>query len=139
MLRKKIKVYLSHFIRGPEGSEATPDVIKANCDKAKEWGKALWLYFGNNLKLYVPAEHDEALLIAMKKNYLTVDQVLDIDCTIVRTCDVLLIAKWGAGFSEGMCREIDTAKRLGIPTRVFTDVKEEDLRALQIWLERLCQ
>ena len=137
MLKHKITAYLSHYIRGFAGDDATPETIEANCAKAVEWSKKLWVYFGSNLEIYVPASMDLFPRIALEKNYLTVDQVLDVDCKIVSQCDVLLIANWGDYISEGMRREINTARQFRIPHRVFTDIKDVDLRALELWLEQL--
>ena len=137
MLKRKIRAYLSHPIRGVYGDKCPEEQIKFNCQQAIAWAKALRIYFGCNLEIHVPAEHDEHMLIAMKKGYLTIDQVLDIDCVIVSRRDVVLIANWEDHISGGMRREIDTAYRRGIPYRVFTDVQEDDLRALKMWLEQL--
>jgi len=137
MLKKPIKAYLSHYVRGKDGNKATEETVEANCAKAIEWSKKLRVYFGSNLDLYVPAAMDLFPRIALRKGYLNVDQILDIDCTIVSQCDILLIANWGDCISEGMRRELNTAKQLGIPYRVFTDIEYIDLKALEIWLEGL--
>lgn len=137
MLKRKITAYLSHPIRGIYGDKCPAEQIEFNCAKAITWAKALRIEFGCNLKLHVPAEHDEHILIAMEKGYLTVDQILDIDCVIVNKRDVLLVAMWEGQPSGGMAREIDTAFIHHIPTRVFTGIDEIELKALSMWLEKL--
>jgi len=137
MLKYRIKTYLSHPIRGRAGRAATPEIINFNIKKAVDWAKKLRLYFGYNLDLYVPAEMDLFPRIAVAKGYLDIDQILDVDCEIVSQGDAVIIANWEDHISEGMKREIDKAKELGIPYRVITGVEEADLRALEIWLEQL--
>lgn len=136
MLKHKIRAYCSHSIRGYMGEKCPPEQRKFNKAKAIEWGKRLWEYFGSNLELYIPGANDDWAVIGMKKGHLTIDQVLDIDCGIVELCDVVLVMNWDDHISGGMKREIDTANRLGIPIRIFTDVQEDDLKALEMWLEQ---
>ena len=134
MLKRKITAYLSHPIRGVYGDKCPDEQIHWNCQQAIAWAKTLRIYFGCNLELHVPAEHDEHMLIAMEKGYLTVDQVLDIDCVIVSKRDVLLVANWEDHISGGMAREMGTASELGIPIRVFTDVQEDDCLDFYVWI-----
>ena len=136
MLKKKIRAYASHPIRGKKGKEALPETMEANNRKAIRWGKKLWVHFGSDLVMYIPGASGRWAEIGMAKGYLTIDQILDIDCEIVAESDVVLVFDW-EGISGGMAREIDKAKELGIPYRVITDVKEDDLKALKIWLEQL--
>jgi len=136
MLKKKIRAYCSHAIRGHAGDKCPEEQRDFNKAKAIEWGKKLWLYFGSQLELYIPGANDDWAVVGLEKGYLTIDQVLDIDCSIVEGCDVLLIMDW-EGISGGMGREIDAANKSGIPTRVITGVDEIELKALKIWLERL--
>ena len=135
MLKRKIRAYLSHPIQGRAGKAATPEMMETNNRIAIAWTKRLDIYFGSNLELYVPGEHDEFVLIAYLDEQLTIEQILDIDCKILAKRDVLLVANWENHLSGGMKREIDKAKELGIPIRVFDNIEEADLRALEIWLE----
>jgi len=134
MLKRKISAYLSGPIRGFAGKAAPKELIELNLRRGAAWEKALWLYFGNRLNIYCPHTRDVFPQVAMDKGYLTVDQVLDIDCEIVKQCDVLLVANWEGHISEGMAREIDAANKAAVPVRVFTDIDEFELKALEIWL-----
>lgn len=137
MLKRKIRAYMSHPIQGRAGKAATPEMMEMNNKTAIEWGKKLWLFFGSNLEVYVPGEHDEFVLIAFLDEKLTIDQILGIDCEILSKRDVLIVANWENHFSGGMRREIDEAKKLNIPVWVITGVEDNDLRALQMFLETL--
>lgn len=137
MLKRKIRAYCSHSIRGYMGEKCPIKQRDFNKTKAIEWGKKLWIFFGSNLELYIPGANDDWAVVGMRKGFLTIDQVLDIDCGIVELCDVLLIMDWENHISGGMLKEINTAKVLGIPYRVFTGIEEDDLRALEIFLETI--
>jgi len=121
---KGYRLYLSHPIRGPKGNLATKETIERNCWKAIQIGREIKAYLLDWEKmdgfpsgdLYVPAEHDEALAIALQKGYLTVDQVLDIDCEIISRCDLLLV--YGP-LSSGMKREVQYAQKHNIPLLFF--------------------
>jgi len=130
MLKKKIKVYVSHYIRGLEGNEASVETIESNLTKAKEVCKQLRIYFGSNLDFYVPAEMDEFPQVALELGFLDVEQILDIDCVIVSRCDALKL-------SGGMERELTTARVTGVPVYFLEDMSEANLELLKVWLENL--
>lgn len=87
----KVKFYLSHPIRGIKGKDATATDMKRNNDAAK----AVAHYIRNNIaadiEIYVPAEHEDFVGRAYQKCYLTVKQILDIDCSIIDDCNVVLL------------------------------------------------
>ena len=136
MLKRKIRAYCSHVIRGYMGSKCLEEQRNFNKAKAVEWGKRLWEYFGSNLEMYIPGANDEWAVIGMQKGYLTIDQVLDIDCGIVAQADVLIVMDW-EGISGGMKMEIAKAKELGIPIYCSQDLSERTLEELKKVLERL--
>ena len=84
------RAYLSHAIRGKEGKDCTDYQQKKYCDAAIELAKQIraacpWL------DLYVPAEHEDFVKIAHAKKYITEQQLLDVDCDIVKDCGFLII------------------------------------------------
>jgi len=137
MLKKKIKVYVSHYIRGPEGNKASKATIETNIANTKEICKQLRIHFGSNLDLYVPAEMDEFPQIAMQEGYLDIDGVLDIDCIIVARCDALLLLDFKQNLSEGMVRELAAAEFAGLPFYTLEGMDEVSLEKLRNWLESL--
>jgi len=100
-----MRMYVSHYIRGLEGNEASVETIESNLTKAKEVCKQLRIYFGSNLDFYVPAEMDEFPQVALELGFLDVEQILDIDCVIVSRCDALLVLHFEQKLSGGMERE----------------------------------
>ena len=137
MLKKKIKVYVSHYIRGLEGNEASVETRESNLTKAKEVCKQLRIYFGSNLDFYVPAEMDEFPQVALELGFLDVEQILDIDCVIVSRCDALLVLHFEQKLSGGMERELTTARVTGVPIYLLNGMDEVNLERLKVWLESL--
>lgn len=116
------KIYLSHPIRGKKGKDATFADMKNNNKKTIVKAKQLRQHLDDDsIYLYVPAEHDEFVLIAYKRGLLTEKDVLDVDCEIVDSCNLLLIYNWEEHISRGMQREIDYADEHNIPILQFSD------------------
>lgn len=102
---RRIKIYISHSIRGRYGQDATNKQMQENCQKAVDFGKWLKEKFPN-IELYIPGEHDEFVAIAYSKGWLTEKQILDIDCEIINnTCDGILMFMPDDYISTGMKRE----------------------------------
>lgn len=117
----KIKVYMSHPIRGKGGSKTTYEEMKANNQKAIVKGKDIQSCFPE-LDVYIPAEHDEFVIIAYQKDYITIDQLLDVDCEIVKKCKLLLVYNWENCLGGGMKREVECAKEHNIPVIEFSEL-----------------
>ena len=110
----KIRAYVSHAIQGKFGAAATTEQMEANNQKAIKFGKQLVEEFPC-IDFYVPGYHDEFVLIAYKKNYLTIEQILDVDCVIVSRCNFLVVYSPNDYISKGMKKEIDHAVKSSIP------------------------
>lgn len=82
--------YLSHSIRGKYGKGATPTQMKENCDRILKIVETIHEALPD-IKLYIPAEHEDFVYIAFKDGYLTEQQVLEIDCKIIDKCDGIII------------------------------------------------
>lgn len=102
------KIYVSHSIRGKFGATATEEQMIANCERAVNFGRLLRLNFPQ-IEWYVPAEHDDFVRRAYKKNYLTESEILDVDCDILKTCNGLLVYSPDEFISTGMKIEMDYA------------------------------
>ena len=126
MVRKgKFRIYLSHPIRGSKRERATADDIYKNCVNAQNVAIEMGAYFNDWNKMdgfppvdiYCPAEHDEFVQIAFNKGLLTVDKILEIDCDIVKRCDLLICY----GFvSSGMMTELEFAEKNNVPVLAIT-------------------
>jgi hypothetical protein len=113
-----MRAYLSHPIRGIKGAAATEADMVANNKRAMEFADSIRRSLPD-LDLYVPAEHDEFVIIANQLGYISEHEILQVDCNIVRRCDVVLVYDWDALLSKGMLTEIHSAREHGIPV-VYT-------------------
>lgn len=86
----KIRFYLSHSIRGKYGKDATHAQMKINCDKAILIANLIRNAIPS-IEIYCPAEHEDFVLIAHEKHYLNEKQILDVDCTIIDSCEGVII------------------------------------------------
>lgn len=126
-----MRVYLSHAMRGKAGDGASVDAQAKNCAAAIEVAKVLRNVFPEVLDLYVPAETEPFVQRAYDAGYLTVKQILDIDCQVVDACDAMVV--WvprGDCLQGGREVEYDYARANNIPVVVFEDVKQAI-----IWLQ----
>lgn len=108
-MNRKVTAYLSHSIRGSKGKDATAKDMAENCQKALE--AANWVRNSvSGLDLYVPAEHEEFVQQAYEKNYLSIEQILVVDCNIVIQKDLLLVYTPDGWVGGGIEREVQCAK-----------------------------
>lgn len=120
-MNDKLRIYLSHPIRGKKGEKATKQDIDENIAIVRKQADELRSYFLDwyrmdgwpDIYLYVPGEHDEFVQLAYDKGYLNIDQILEIDCDIVDTCD--LVIGLGKYVSSGMQVEYTHAIKECIP------------------------
>lgn len=107
-------VYVSHPIRG-NAENPTPEQIWRNCQMGVDVGRVLSFWF-SSVEFYVPGEHDHFPQMAMSLGYLSVDDVIDIDCAILQACQaVVAVYPVGESPSAGMMEEINCADEFAIP------------------------
>lgn len=105
---------VSHSIRGKMGKDATLEYMAENNRKAIEFGSLMAKEFPA-IDWYVPGEHDEFVLVAYTKGYLTEKQILDIDCEIINKCNFMIVYSPDDYVSKGMQTEIDHCVKSHIP------------------------
>lgn len=108
-----ITCYISHAIQGRYGRKATPAQMDANNQRAIDFVYQLRVEFGEEIDFYVPAEHEDFVNRAYKMGLLSIDEILVIDCDIVRSKDILLLYIPDSYVSSGMLKEAHKAKCLG--------------------------
>lgn len=106
MPRNQIKAYVSHPIRGKYGINATHQQMVDNNNKAIKFGIFIKKTFPA-IQWYVPADHNELVIIAFEKGYLNEGTILDIDCSIIDTCNFMLVFSPDDYISRGMKIEIN--------------------------------
>jgi hypothetical protein len=132
-----VTAYCSHPIRGRKGDQCSQEEIELNNMKACTDLSQLALTIrraGINLEVYVPGFHDEFVSLAYAKDYVTEQQILDVDCTILDKRYILLVYDWQDYISTGMKVEIDYAEEHGIPIYVFQKIDDKTIREVM----RMC-
>ena len=113
-MSNRIKVYISHSIRGKMGDAATKEYMDANNKKAIAFGETLSKEFPN-ISFHVPGAYEEFVGPAYRKGHLTEKQILDIDCDIISDGSFIVVFSPDDFISKGMKVEIDYALKHNIP------------------------
>ncbi len=112
---KKRTAYLSHAIQGRLGNKATDAYMETNCKRVIQFTKKLRKEFGNQLDIYLPADHEEFVHRSFSMGLLSIDEILVIDCDIIKSKDILILYIPDSYVSGGMIKEAHKAKCLGKP------------------------
>lgn len=115
------RLYLSHPIRGRNGTEATERDIGANNLRAIRMGNAIRAFFPW-IELYVPAEHDEVLSYLYLAGALFIEDLLEADCDVINKCDGVISFQPEFYESSGMRVEREYAEAHGIPVFTLADI-----------------
>lgn len=129
-----LKVYISHSIRGKYGVKATDAQMAKNNKKAICFYQRLKRLY-KTIEFYCPGEHDAFVLIAYRRGFLSEKQILDVDCEIVSTCNLVLNYSPDGYTSRGMQVENDYASLHGISIITLKSTSERELRKLDRFLE----
>lgn len=132
----KLSIYVSHSIRGIKGADATHEDMLANNLKAIAFGKELRLAFPD-IDFYVPADHDEFVIVAYENNYIDENGILNIDCKIIDNRDIVLAWIPDQYMSNGMQTEAVHAAVTGKLLATVRDIREATL-IIKAVLERKC-
>lgn len=120
---------------GKFGKKATPEQIAKNCKKAIEFGKWLRKTFPS-VEFYIPAEHENFVTPCYRKGYLTIKQILEIDCEIISKCDGMLIYAPDDFISNGMKVEWNSAKdKIAIRYFGSTDVGYNPKKSVELLIQ----
>lgn len=144
MIKSIFKIYLSHALAGPKGKDATDDDIWENVFTYRKIGEEIKAYLIDWEKmdglpksyLYVPADHEEFVFNARIMKYVTVPEILKVDCAIVHTCS-LLIAFGDHTQSGGMQVEIEYAKDEEIPIYFMPNLQSYSIKALKYVIKQI--
>lgn len=125
----KIKLFLSHSIRGQQGNDATLVQMRKNVNKAVEWA----LYLREALpeaEIYCPGEHEGLFADAWWAEMIDSDQILRQSKAIVRLCDAVLLMP-GTENSEGAFIECIEARKHNVGIISFCNAEPEN------WADRI--
>lgn len=99
-----MRIYISHSIRGIKGSAATIEDMQINCQQAVKFTEELTHEFP--FDFYVPGGSEAFVQKAFDKQFLTIDQILEIDCDIIDGCELVIFFIPNGYFSSGMLVEV---------------------------------
>ncbi len=120
----KQRVYFSHSIRGKLGSTCPIEIQEKNCAAAIEIANEI-RWSCPEFDIYVPAEHEEFIMISQDLKYLTEKQILEIDCVIVDRCDITIVyVPEGDKLQGGRKIEFDHVRNTGKPVIVYATAEE---------------
>lgn len=133
-MKKQLKVYVSHSIRGAKGDDATDEDMQRNVNLSILFGQSLRRKFPG-VDFYVPGDHEfPPVGNLLRKKYITTKQILDVDCEIVQGCAFVIAYSPDGHLSKGMRVEIEYAGENGIPVIIISklDKKGQNLINRQI-------
>ncbi len=121
-----MRVYLSHSIRGLKGADATAEDMRINCEAIKKIAAEIRERI-TGIDLYVPAEHEDFVGITYKDHYLTEQEILEVDCKIIDTCDAVICRVEDGILDQlqgGRKIEVDHAEAYHKPYYIFAQAYE---------------
>ena len=125
MFRSKPMIYLCHPMRGKKGdtgeSNIDYDYQNVNSDIAIENVRWLRVQYPQ-VNWYCPGEVEPPVQTAHRLGFLTVDQIFEIDFSIIKDmCSGALAHEWED--SVGVKKEVDRCIDFGYPFYIFTESK----------------
>jgi nucleoside 2-deoxyribosyltransferase len=128
--------YMSHSIRGAAGNDATDEQMRENCKRASEFAAQFRELFPM-VDLYVPGENDEFVQKAYRMGILTEEQILRVDCELIRERDFLLMYTPDLSVSSGMAYEMKFADAVRKPVLFCPELSEDIVRYTRQFLANL--
>lgn len=127
--KNRIRIYVSHSIRGAKGTDATDEDMRLNNLRATNFGEQLRNILPD-IDFYVPGDGDEFVMIAYRKNYINEYKILDVDCAIVDKCNAILAFIPDQYISNGMLVEISHAHASNKPVLVVKNLEQANMAIL---------
>ena len=119
-------IYFSHRISN--GSHKTsPEEQRKYCEEAVRIANEIKKGLTADIEIYVPgADSEKFVSKAINSGFMTVEQVLDVDCQIIDTCDAVIcrVEAIGDQLQGGRRIEVDHAKATNKPYCVFAGPAE---------------
>lgn len=130
----KIRLYLSHPIRGSSVDKATKDCQYSNSERAILASRLIENEIPN-LFLICPGDYEKFVYWTYALKLLTDEQILDVDCKILGDCDGLLAYDFDT--SKGVEIEVKKAKDLSIPIFRFKEVNLKTLKQIKKFVRKI--
>jgi len=111
-------------MRGKPGFAVNSSGHGENCEIAMRLADQLRKIFPK-LYLYVPAESEPFVGAAYGKGYLSIEQILELDCMVVDRCDIVIVyVPEGGELQGGRKIEYDHAVATNKPVCIFHTLAE---------------
>ena len=119
-----MRIYLSHKIQGSAGAGVTDDAQRRNLLDAIVVAEKLRKLFPEKLEIYVPAENETFVNFAYKMGFMTVPEILKVDCKIIDCLDAVIVyVPEGDELQGGRLVEYTHAMKTDKPVWVFSNVE----------------
>lgn len=118
-----MRIYLSHSIQGKAGSNVSDDAMRKNCLDAMIVAEKLRELFPEKLEIYVPAENETFVSFAYKMGFMTVEQILEVDCKIIDCLDAVIVYDPEDDLQGGRLVEYKHACATNKPVHVFATIE----------------
>ncbi len=125
-----MRIYLSHKIQGSAGAGVSDDAQRRNLLDAIVIAEKLRELFPEKLEIYVPAENETFVNFAYKMGFMTVPQILEVDCKIIDCLDAVIVyVPEGDELQGGRLVEYKHAVKTYKPVVIFDNIK-----GVSVWL-----
>lgn len=119
-------VYFSHRISN--GSHKTSaEEQRKYCEEAVQVAEDIKERLTGDIEIYVPgADSEKFVSRAIDSGFMTIEQVLDVDCQIIDSCDAVIcrVESIGDQLQGGRKIEVDHAEKTNKPCLVFDQPEE---------------
>ena len=130
----RIRLYMSHPIRGSKVNGATLSDQLSNSQIAKDAGFEIMTKI-DCLDIYTPGNAEDFVGLTYSKGLLTDTQILDLDCEILKKCDGLICYDFDT--SKGVEIEVAYAKKNNIPILRFKELNAQTIDNIEKFVNTL--
>jgi len=130
----RIKLYMSHPIRGSKIDEASLEIQLSNSQRAKDASFEIMTKI-EALDIYTPGNAEDFVGLTYSEGLLTDKQILDIDCKILDKCDGLIVYDFDK--SKGVETEVAYAKKHNMPILRFEKLNSKTIDRIQKFVNDL--
>lgn len=127
----KLRIYLSHPAYKLKEIDTNEVIYKHVGEEIRayliDWEKMDGF---PKMELYLPAEHEEFIRYAYLLNYLTTEELLNINCKIIEKCHLLILFEYFKLTPEMECEMIH-ARKHGLPVFNMPSLSNASIQSLQ--------
>lgn len=130
----RIRLYMSHPIRGSKYLDATLVDQLSNSQKARDASFEIMTKI-DCLDIYTPGNAEDFVGLTYTKGLLTDKQILELDCEILQKCNGMIVYNFDT--SRGVQIEMDYAKLHNIPILIFDKLNSASIDNIEKFVNEL--